>query len=76
MFGTLYKLFPVKYVFLVAIVLFEIGSAVCGTAPNSASLIIGRAIAGLGSAGVFSGSLVIIALSVSLDQRPTCEMIP
>jgi MFS family permease len=57
-------------VFLSAIALFEIGSAVCGAAPNSTSFIVGRAIAGLGSCGIFSGAIVLIANSVPLQRRP------
>jgi MFS family permease len=33
-------------------------------------LIIGRAVAGLGSAGIFSGALIIVAYSVPLQKRP------
>lgn len=55
---------------LSAIVLFEIGSAVCGAAPSSTAFIIGRAIAGLGSCGIFSGAIVVIASSVPLQKRP------
>ncbi|KAK9322000.1 major facilitator superfamily domain-containing protein [Lipomyces orientalis] len=69
-FGKFYTFFPVKWVFLIAIVVFEIGSALCGAAPTSNALIVGRAIAGLGSAGIFSGALVIIAYSVPLNKRP------
>lgn len=43
---------------------------VCGAAPNSVALIIGRAVAGVGSAGIFSGALVIIAYAVPLVKRP------
>ena len=49
---------------------FEVGSAVCGAAPTSVALIVGRAIAGLGSAGIFSGAIVIIAYAVPLAKRP------
>jgi MFS family permease len=70
MFGKLYTFFSIKWVFLVAIALFELGSLVCGAAPNSEALIIGRAIAGLGTAGIFSGALIIIANSVPLRKRP------
>ncbi|KAJ3544355.1 hypothetical protein NM208_g3096 [Fusarium decemcellulare] len=35
------------------------------------ALIIGRAIAGIGSAGIFSGAVLIIVLSVPMRQRPT-----
>lgn len=69
-FGKLYTFFKIKYVFLVSIFIFEVGSAVCGAAPSSIALIIGRAIAGIGSAGIFSGALVIIAYSVPLQKRP------
>jgi MFS family permease len=45
----------VKTVFLSSIALFEIGSAICGAAPSSTAFIIGRAIQGVGAAGIFSG---------------------
>ena len=54
-------------------VLFEIGSAVCGAAPSSEALIVGRAIAGLGSAGVFQGAIIVVAYTVPLDKRPMCK---
>lgn len=54
-FGKLYSLFQVKVTFLIAVLLFEVGSAICGAAPNSTAFIIGRAIAGLGAGGVQSG---------------------
>ena len=69
-FGKLYTFFKIKNVFLTAIFIFEVGSAVCGSAPSSKALIVGRAIAGVGSAGIFSGALVIIAYSVPLVKRP------
>jgi MFS family permease len=49
-FGKLYKVFNVKRVFLIALAVFEVGSLICGLAPSSASLILGRAIAGSGAA--------------------------
>ena len=57
--------------FLTAIGIFELGSLVCGAAPNSTALILGRAIAGLGSSGIFSGALLILAHSAPLEKRPT-----
>ncbi|KAF7320773.1 DHA14-like major facilitator [Mycena chlorophos] len=59
----------VKWVYVAAIVIFEAGSALCGAAPNSNALIVGRAIAGLGSAGIFSGALIIVANTVPLEKR-------
>lgn len=70
-FGKLYTFLSLKWVYLAAIFLFEVGSAVCGAAPNSTALIIGRAIAGLGSAGIFSGAILIVTNTVPLKQRPT-----
>ncbi|KAF8213602.1 major facilitator superfamily domain-containing protein [Mycena galopus ATCC 62051] len=60
LFGKFYTFLPVKYVFLTAISVFELGSLICGVAPSSIALIVGRAVAGLGSAGIFTGALIII----------------
>ncbi|CZS94684.1 probable DHA14-like major facilitator; ABC transporter [Rhynchosporium graminicola] len=70
LFGKFYTFFSIKYVYLVAIGIFEVGSLICGVAPNSTALIVGRAVAGLGSAGIFSGALIIVAYSVPLVKRP------
>lgn len=68
--GRIYTLYSTKPVFLVSVVVFEIGSALCGAAPTSTSFIVGRAIAGIGSAGIFSGSSVILTQIVPLEKRP------
>lgn len=72
-FARLYTFYSPKVIYLSAILLFEIGSAVCGAAPNSIAFIMGRAIAGLGSAGAFSGAIVIIVYSVPLHKRPVYQ---
>ena len=54
-YGKLYNLFPIKWVFLIALAIFELRSLVCGAAPNSTGLIMGRVVAGIGSGGIFSG---------------------
>ncbi|KAL8650653.1 MAG: hypothetical protein Q9210_003700 [Variospora velana] len=68
--GKAYKYFPLKASFLLAIFFFELGSLICGAAPNSTALIVGRAIAGAGGAGIASGAYTIIALSAPPKQRP------
>ncbi|KAN0119374.1 major facilitator superfamily transporter [Hyaloscypha variabilis] len=68
-YGRAYSLFGTKWVFLSAIALFEVGSAVCGSAPSSIALIIGRAIQSIGCGGVFSGCFIIIAETVPLRKR-------
>lgn len=56
--------------FLIALVIFEVGSLVCGVAPDSTTLIVGRAIAGVGGAGIFSGAILIIGHTVPLAKLP------
>lgn len=68
--GKVYKYFPLKMSFLVSIFIFEVGSLICGVAPNSTTLIVGRAIAGFGAAGIGSGSYTLIAFSASRKNRP------
>ncbi|KAK4061646.1 uncharacterized protein Triagg1_10188 [Trichoderma aggressivum f. europaeum] len=54
-FGRAYALFNIKVLLLSSIIVFEAGSALCGAAPTSDALIIGRAIAGIGGAGMYLG---------------------
>lgn len=68
--GKAYKYFPLKISFLLSIFIFELGSLICGVAPNSVALIIGRAIAGIGAAGIGSGAYTIIAFSAEPKKRP------
>ena len=69
-FGKIYTFFNVKYTYVVALLLFELGSVLCGAAVNSTMLIVGRAVAGIGAAALFSGGMTIVAYSVPLRQRP------
>lgn len=68
--GKVYKFYPAKPIFLAGCALFEVGSAVCGAAPSSKAFIVGRAIAGLGASGMFSGLMVIMFHTIPLQQRP------
>ncbi|KAJ7667109.1 major facilitator superfamily domain-containing protein [Mycena rosella] len=68
--GRLYTFLPIKWVYIAAIAIFEFGSLICGIAPTSAALIVGRAIAGVGCGGIFSGALIIVAHSAPLPKRP------
>ncbi|KAF0327386.1 major facilitator superfamily transporter [Colletotrichum asianum] len=69
-YGSIYHLFDIKTTFLGAVALFELGSLITAVAPTSAAFIVGRAVAGLGTAGIFSGSLVILAFAMPLRHRP------
>ena len=68
--GKVCKYFPLKRTFIFTISLFELGSLICGIAPNSASLIVGRAISGLGGAGVATGATTIVAFCAPPKKRP------
>ncbi|KAM5496534.1 hypothetical protein McaMca56_004704 [Microsporum canis] len=68
--GKVYGVFNAKWVYLFNIVLFELGSAVCGSAPNIAVLILGRVIAGVGGAGMYSGTLSFVAILTTIKERP------
>lgn len=51
-------------------IIFEVGSLVCGVAQNPSTLIVGRAIAGLGGAGIAAGGFTILAFSAEQKRRP------
>ncbi|KAL1836082.1 hypothetical protein VTJ49DRAFT_5605 [Mycothermus thermophilus] len=70
LYGSLYRMFSVKWTFLTAIFLFEIGSLICAVAPSSEVFIFGRAIAGVGTAGLFSGGIVVLSYTLPLRKRP------
>lgn len=69
-YGRVYAHFDVRNAYLVAFAFFELGSVICGAAPTSTALIVGRAIAGIGCAGILAGNLNIISLSAPLEKRP------
>ncbi|KAK0610960.1 major facilitator superfamily domain-containing protein [Immersiella caudata] len=69
-FGRIYKLYSTKWVFLICIGIFEIGSALCGAAPSSTAFILGRAIAGTGAAGVWAGATMLMIPLIPLRKRP------
>ncbi|KAF7192489.1 MFS-type efflux pump MFS1 [Pseudocercospora fuligena] len=68
--GKAYSCWSLKYVFLLALCIFEIGTAICTLAPNSAVFVLGRSIGGTGGAGVAAGTFLIIAVSVPPRERP------
>jgi MFS transporter, DHA2 family, glioxin efflux transporter len=68
--GKLYKYAPLKMSYLISIFIFEVGSLICAVAKDSTTLIVGRAIAGMGGAGIASGSYTIMAFSAPPAKRP------
>jgi EmrB/QacA subfamily drug resistance transporter len=69
LYGKLGDLYGRKGVFQVAIVLFLIGSVLCGIAQNMTELIAFRAVQGLGGGGLMVGAQAIIADVVSPRER-------
>lgn len=69
--GKVFKYFPLKTSFLVAIFIFELGSLVAAVAQNSTTLIVGRAISGIGASGIAPGVYTISAFSAPPDKRAT-----
>ncbi|KAL1599453.1 hypothetical protein SLS60_007256 [Paraconiothyrium brasiliense] len=69
--GKVYKYFPLKTSFLVAIFIFELGSLISAVARNSAAMIVGRAIAGIGASGVAPGVYTISAFAAEPAKRAT-----
>jgi MFS family permease len=68
--GRLYTLYDTKWTFLSFFGIFELGSLLCGVATSSDMLIVGRTVAGMGTAGLSNGALTIIAACIPLEKRP------
>lgn len=67
--GIAFTKFNMKWVYVVSFGLFELGSAVCGAAPNISAIIIGRVIAGSGGAGLFLGCLNYFSAITAPSER-------
>ncbi|KAF2451162.1 MFS general substrate transporter [Karstenula rhodostoma CBS 690.94] len=68
--GSFYKSFDPKILYMSYIVIFEVGSTLCAVAPKIEVFILGRAIAGVGAAGLLQGALGIITFISALETRP------
>jgi MFS family permease len=68
--GKVYTMYSTKWVFLLGIGIFEIGSLICGLARSSVMLIVGRSVAGLGSGSINAGAILIVNNTIPLRKRP------
>lgn len=66
-----FKFFPLKTSFLMSILIFKVGSLISAVAQNSMTVVVGRAIAGLGASGVAPGVYTISAFSAESAKRAT-----
>lgn len=69
-YGQLYSHLKPKWLYIASVAIFEAGSALCGAAPNMNSLIVGRALCGLGGIGMYLGVMVLIAATTTIQERP------
>jgi EmrB/QacA subfamily drug resistance transporter len=69
--GTLGDRFGRKRVFLVGLVIFTIGSGMCGIAPTLGWLIAGRVLQGAGGAALSPGSLSVLAAAFTSPRERT-----
>ncbi|KAI0123359.1 major facilitator superfamily transporter, partial [Xylariales sp. AK1849] len=68
--GQLFTLFSLRRTFVAAIVIFLVGSAISASANFSVVFIVGRAITGVGAAGVLTGLFTALADATPLRTRP------
>jgi MFS family permease len=68
--GKFFKYFPLKTYFIAAMAIFEAGSLICAVAKAPTTLIVGRAIAGFGGAGIATGAFTIIGFAAEPRKRP------
>ncbi|KAF2251176.1 putative efflux pump antibiotic resistance protein [Trematosphaeria pertusa] len=68
--GRIYSNFNAKWFYIFTVLVFEIGSAICGAAPSMKVMIVGRAIAGAGGSGLYVGCMTLIAMTTTMAERP------
>lgn len=68
LYTKLYRLYTTKWIYISALLIFELGSLVSGVAEASATLTFGRALAGLGASGVLAGGALMMGQCVRLRQ--------
>lgn len=69
LFGQLANVFGRRWVALVIVMFYTLGSAICGAANNGATFIAGRTVQGIGSGGIYIITDIIISDLVSARER-------
>ena len=69
-FGKLYGLLNSKWLYISSVALFLAASALCGAAPNIEAEIVGRVFAGAGGIGLYIGTLTLLSVNTSENERP------
>lgn len=68
--GKVYAQFNAKWTYIVCVVVFEVGSAVCGAAPSIDAFIFARAVCGISGAGMYVGLMTLLAVTTTIQERP------
>lgn len=68
--GRVYSQYNSKWLYVGNVFFFEVGSAICGAAPNIDVLIVGRAICGVAGSGLYVGVMSLIAVTTTMSERP------
>lgn len=68
--SKLFASFNQKHLFISGVVIFEIGSAICGAAPNMTALILGRVICGPGAVAIYMGINNLLCIMTTQTERP------
>ena len=56
--------------FISSVIIFEIGSAICGAAPTINALVVGRAVCGVGGMGTYLGTMNMVSILTNEVERP------
>lgn len=67
--GALFNSFDQKRLYIAGVLLFEVGSALCGAAPNMNALIVVRVIAGAGGTGIYLETLNFFSSHLISPER-------
>ncbi|MCL2336066.1 MAG: MFS transporter, partial [Firmicutes bacterium] len=73
LYGKLADLYGRKNVLSVGIIIFLVGSTLCGLASNMTMLIIYRAVQGLGAGSIFTVAFTIVGDVFTLEERPKVQ---
>ncbi|KAH8900476.1 MFS general substrate transporter [Thozetella sp. PMI_491] len=70
LFNKLNERYPIRWNYAASMLIFALGSAICGAAPNSPTLIFGRATAGLGAAALLVTTSAYLPFLAPPSKRP------
>ncbi|KAJ6109918.1 Major facilitator superfamily domain general substrate transporter [Penicillium sp. IBT 16267x] len=68
--SKIYAAYNGKWLYIGFLALFMAGSALCGSAPNRNTMIVGRAMAGAGGSGMYFGVLTQLSVNTTVSERP------